>query len=53
VAASAIASLGVMIRPAARAITAVLRSRQGRAPALRDDASVHADSVARSRKSTC
>ena len=53
VAASAIASLGVMIRPAARAITAVLRSRQVRAPALRDDASVHVDRVARRRKSTC
>ncbi len=53
VAVSAIASLGVMIRPAARAIPTVLRSRKVRAPALRDDASVHADCVARRRKSTC
>jgi membrane protein DedA with SNARE-associated domain len=53
VAVSAIASLGVMIRPVARALTTVLRSRKVRAPALRDDASVHADCVARRRKSTC
>jgi membrane protein DedA with SNARE-associated domain len=53
VAASAITSLVVMIRPAARAITTALRSRQIRAPALHDDASVHADCVARRRKSTC
>ena len=53
VAASMIASLSVLIRPAARAITAFLRSLRVKASAQPGDASRHADQVVGNRRSAC
>jgi membrane protein DedA with SNARE-associated domain len=53
VAASAVASLSVMIRPARRAIAAISRSvRDGAAP-RRSDASLHAELIVGKRRSSC
>jgi membrane protein DedA with SNARE-associated domain len=53
VAASAVASLSVMIRPAVRAITAISRSLRDRASARPSDANLHADLVVRNGRSAC
>ena len=53
VAASVIASLSVLIRPAARVITAILRSPRGKASAQPSDPSQHADQVVGNRRSAC
>ena len=53
VAASALASLTVVIRPVARGITSIVRSLRATTPAQPGEASLPADGAVESRRSAC